>query len=353
MSNASDRINTLDSAHWQVPKWDICMNQSCEDIMQLTALCHALQSCQSRDEMYQIAAHWASKLFPDVSGTLSILDPVTATLHTAASWGNPTMYSPCQHTMCSFLHTSRGIAGHGVARPQICSAMSSDGERVGLCVPLQTQGHLYGALWMYLVARDSQEWRYQMCLAEAFAAHLTCTLSHLSSHKQLADQAFRDSLTDLYHRGYLEEALQRTYQQAVYMKQSFGLMMLDIDHFKHINDTYGHQAGDVVLRILGACIRVHLCHGDIACRYGGDEFTILLPGASLEDTRQRATILHQCVRQLHPIYYQEHELEPLTISLGVATFPEYGDSGAEVMRAADQALYQAKAAGRNQVRVAE
>ena len=127
--------------------------------------------------------------------------------------------------------------------------------------------------------------------------------------------------------------------------------MLDIDHFKNFNDTYGHEAGDLVLRELGALLRSHTRADDIACRYGGEEFLLIMPEAPLKVVEQRAEDLHLGVKDLLRIAYQEQMLT-ITVSMGVATFPDHGPGIKDVVNAADAALYQAKAGGRDQIVVA-
>ena len=127
--------------------------------------------------------------------------------------------------------------------------------------------------------------------------------------------------------------------------------MADIDHFKVVNDSYGHDAGDIVLQELGRLLKANIREGDIACRYGGEEFLLIMPGASLETTRERADNLRQSLKNLQ-VKYQDQLLKSTTISLGVAIFPDHGLTAEEVIAAADAALYRAKQAGRDQVEIA-
>lgn len=165
--------------------------------------------------------------------------------------------------------------------------------------------------------------------------------------KQLREQAIRDPLTHLFNRRYLMETLERELACALRDTCPVSVIMLDIDHFKQVNDTYGHKAGDVVLVALGELLRTQIRAGDVACRYGGEEFVAVLPGASVDVARERAgewraRMEKMCVR------YEEHELHA-TLSLGVAAHPQHGSTGEALLRAADQALYAAKTAGRNRV----
>jgi diguanylate cyclase (GGDEF)-like protein len=188
-------------------------------------------------------------------------------------------------------------------------------------------------------------------LARTVADSVGLALANLRLRDSLRQQSIRDPLTGLFNRRYLEETLERELSRAGREKQTIGVVMIDIDHFKHFNDAWGHEAGDKVLRDFGALLRTHIRGGDIACRYGGEEFTLILPSASIEVTSERAQNLLNAVAGLR------HDGaapagQTISISMGIAIFPKNGSDGAELMRAADMALYQAKHAGRNRMAVA-
>jgi diguanylate cyclase (GGDEF)-like protein len=168
----------------------------------------------------------------------------------------------------------------------------------------------------------------------------------------LQEQAIRDPLTGLHNRRYLDKILPCELHRAERAGQPVGVIMLDIDHFKRFNDTYGHDAGDTVLRAVGTFLQQHTRGADIACRYGGKELTLVLPGASLAATQQRAEELRAGIQSLG-VKHDGQALAQVTISLGVAVFPEHGVSADDIIRAADQALYEAKHSGRNCVVVAQ
>ncbi|MCL2523468.1 MAG: diguanylate cyclase [Betaproteobacteria bacterium] len=163
----------------------------------------------------------------------------------------------------------------------------------------------------------------------------------------LQEQALRDGLTHLYNRRYLDGMLEREVSRVRREGTHLSLVMLDIDHFKQVNDTYGHQAGDEVLRVLAATLLADIRAEDTACRYGGEEFLILLPNMPLEAAIQRAENWRLAVEGL-TVEHGEFSIA-FTISLGVAAYPEHGKTSDDLIRCADQALYQAKAAGRNRV----
>jgi diguanylate cyclase (GGDEF)-like protein len=185
-------------------------------------------------------------------------------------------------------------------------------------------------------------------LAHTVAEQVALAISNLHLRETLKEQSIRDPLTGLYNRRYLEEALQHEMTSAQRHQTSIGVIMVDADHFKSFNDTYGHDFGDQVLQAIAQVLKGGTRLSDLACRYGGEEFTLILPQSSLADTATRAEALRQQIGQL-ALTHRGQPVPTITASLGVACFPQHGQTGAELLQKADQALYQAKAAGRNRV----
>lgn len=166
-------------------------------------------------------------------------------------------------------------------------------------------------------------------------------------HEQLREQAIRDPLTGLFNRRYLQETLEREVSRAQREEKPIGFIIMDLDHFKQVNDLHGHRAGDMALQKLGGLIVRNLRMGDISCRYGGEEFTVMMPGASLEKTLERANFLLNQIGEMDVI--SDGIRIRITASMGVSVYPEHGSSGEEALIHADHALYLAKRQGRNQV----
>jgi diguanylate cyclase (GGDEF)-like protein len=166
---------------------------------------------------------------------------------------------------------------------------------------------------------------------------------------KLREQAVRDPLTGLFNRRYLEETLDRELYRAEREEEPVSVVMIDIDHFKNVNDTYGHKAGDMVLQALGHLLLTHTRRGDVACRYGGEEFIIIMPSASLVAAYERAEQWRLAFAQLD--INDEGQQVQATLSIGIAQFPQHGSDINTLLRAADEALYASKAAGRNRVAV--
>ena len=168
---------------------------------------------------------------------------------------------------------------------------------------------------------------------------------------QLQEQAIRDPLTGVFNRRYLAEALDRETARATRENTPFSLIILDVDHFKKVNDTYGHKCGDLVLKSLASFLVENTRRSDIVCRYGGEEFVILMPDAAVDDARDRAELFRQNFEALsHPC---DDKQIRVTFSAGAASFPIHAGSSESLLVAADEALYRSKAEGRNRVSVFE
>jgi diguanylate cyclase (GGDEF)-like protein/PAS domain S-box-containing protein len=174
----------------------------------------------------------------------------------------------------------------------------------------------------------------------------------LKSQALLREQSVRDHLTGLFNRRYMEETLERELRRAARKQLSLGIIMLDVDNLKQFNDTWGHAAGDEILCELGSLLLRQVRGEDIACRYGGDEFVLIMPDASQEVTRERAELICEYARQFH-LQFEGQSLAAVTLSVGVAVFPEHGATSTGILRAVDAALYRAKHEGRGRVVVAE
>ncbi len=172
------------------------------------------------------------------------------------------------------------------------------------------------------------------------------------AEKKLIEQAIRDPLTGLFNRRYLEESLEREISKTLRDKTVLSVLMLDADHFKNFNDSFGHLAGDLVLRELSTLLLKYSRKEDIACRYGGEEFVLVLPGTTTEVAVERAEVLRATVENQEPLSHHGQILPNVTVSIGVATLPHHGTDIDEILSTADDALYEAKNKGRNRIETA-
>ncbi|MEQ8541085.1 MAG: PAS domain S-box protein [Coleofasciculus sp. D1-CHI-01] len=312
-----------------------------------------LQACLTVDEAYNAIATLVAPLFPGSSGGVFVINPSENWVEAMATWGivlaSQTLFSP---KSCWALRRGRP---HLVTQPQSglrCPHIHSDSSPLeSFCVPMMAQGKALGILYISSQERG-QLTEAKQRLALTVAEHLALSLANLKLRETLSQQSIRDALTGLFNRRYMEESLEREIHRAQRHQQPMGIIMLDIDHFKHFNDTFGHEAGDAVLRELGIFLQRSIRASDIACRYGGEELMLILPDASLADSKQRAEQIRQDVKELQ-IEYHHQLLDAIAISVGVAAFAEHGSTAQELIAAADRALYQAKAQGRDRVVTAD
>jgi diguanylate cyclase (GGDEF)-like protein len=329
--------------------------QRTEELGLLAAMAETLQACLTAEEAYAAVARSAQRLFPALRGALFVYSPSRNDLETQAVWGGLALagqertFTPEQ---CWALRRGRPHYVVDVRIDALCQHLQAQPPHGYLCMPLMAQGDALGVLHLQLVAAPAAQgavgWNGH--LVEAAADQIGLALANVRLRETLRNQSIRDPLTGLYNRRYMEETLEREMRRSERSGRPLSIIMLDLDHFKAINDTHGHAAGDVLLRDLGAFLRSRIRGGDIACRYGGEEFTLVLPETSLPDTRDRAEHLRQGIHDI-TVQHLGQTLETVTASLGVAEW-QPGLTTEQVLRAADQALYRAKAEGRDRVAAA-
>lgn len=334
------------------------LEQRTREITLLNQLGDLLQTCLNVEEAYTVIGQSARQLFPDETGALYMISASRNIVEAVVTWGQSPggtierVFAPedCWALRRGALHlvedTRTGLRCRHLADPPPAAA---------LCIPMIAQSEAAGVLCLQ---SNSAPTDAASCLtpakqrlAQTVADSIALALANLRLRETLRQQSIRDPLTGLFNRRYMEETLEREVRRVARVQGPLGIIMLDIDHFKQFNDTFGHDAGDALLSELGAFLRTHVRGEDVACRYGGEEFTLILPEASLEVTQERAEHLCEDIRHLHA-QYSDQPLGVVTLSLGVAIFPDHGSTGGDVLRAADVALYRAKRAGRDRVTVA-
>lgn len=310
-----------------------------------------LQTCVDADEAYAIVTRTAQDLFPGTTGVLFVYSESRNDLVAQASWGAPALerseraFAPDQ---CWAIRRGRT---HRVDPPHVSGPNCWHGSAPPsgyVCVPMAAQGEVIGVIQLRHAAPPAGG-AVSERLAVTLAEYVALALTNLRLRQTLRDQSIHDALTGLFNRRYMEETLEREIRRAQRGSDLLGIAMLDIDHFKRFNDSHGHQAGDELLREVGALLGSQVRGGDIACRYGGEEFLLILPGIALDAVHLRVEALRQAAGRLRLARVGE----PVTISAGIAMFPSHGTEGADLVRAADQALYRAKAAGRDRVEIAD
>jgi diguanylate cyclase (GGDEF)-like protein len=335
------------------------LRQHNNKIILLNEMGDLLQSCSMAEEAYTIIGQYGERLFIEKSGALCMINSSRNIVETAVVWGkHPPRQDIFALNECWALRRGRIHMLNESGLELLCPHLNAQPPLDALCIPLVAQGETIGILHLQSgLAKPDQPYRepaviteIQLQLAKAMADTIALALANLKLRLSLLDQSIRDPLTGLFNRRYLEETLEREIHRAARLQRYVAVIMLDIDHFKRFNDTFSHEAGDILLRELGVFLKQQIRGGDFACRYGGEEFILILPEISMEDLRHSAERLRKKVKELH-IQYGGETLEAITLSLGVALFPVHGITGKAVIHAADEALYEAKHQGRDRVAV--
>jgi diguanylate cyclase (GGDEF)-like protein/PAS domain S-box-containing protein len=313
-----------------------------------------LQSCLVSEEAYEAISHFMPRFFPDDAGALYMLNNSRNLFEAVVSWGQAAEWSSgFAPDECWSVRRGRLHRVDNSQEALLCRHVTESIAGGYLCVPLIAQGETLGVFHIRLGTQEEERVAELEAakeqLALMVAEDMALALANLRLRETLRSQAIRDPLTGLFNRRYLEETLDRELTRVKRQGTPLGMIMMDLDHFKQYNDTFGHSAGDELLSALGSLVKSQIREEDIACRYGGEEFLLILPGTSMEVTLERAEILRQAVQEMHLRY---RSLKPITLSLGVAVYPDHGDTGLEIIQAADAALYRAKQAGRDRVMAA-
>lgn len=309
-----------------------------------------LQSCQTIEDAYTVIGYYAEKLFNPYRGIIYLLDPVSNNLRKVAGWGQPSIDGEgVSASTCWALRRGRI---HKVTDAQDrlqCFHIPSTTEKADfqpyLCLPMMAQGEILGVFHLRL-DHDGDFQQVTEQLGVITTERISLAIANLRLRESLRMQSIRDPLTGLFNRRYMEETLERELHRMARHKRALGLIMLDIDHFKQFNDTYGHLAGDSILQKIGHVLKESTRGEDIACRFGGEEFILILPEANSDSIIQRAEHLRETIHDLTVLYHGQ-EMGRVSVSVGISCYPVHGITTEELIRAADAALYQAKQFGRN------
>jgi diguanylate cyclase (GGDEF)-like protein len=315
------------------------------------------QACLTLEEAYDVMSQLVPRLFPAQASAVFASSAERNMVQAVAKWGpHPVGATAFSTEECWALRNGRLHIVEDTTTGLLCRHLPIPVPRAYLCTPLVAQGNTLGVLYVASLPADEAATagltRAKQRLAEAAAAQLGLGVANVQLRELLRNQSIHDPLTGLFNRRYMEETLGREVLRSRRSGHPLGLLMVDVDGFKQQNDALGHHAGDAVLRELATVLQANLRKEDIACRYGGEEFVLVLPDASLDNAARRAEQLRLTVKQMR-LVRDSVPLRPITVSIGVAGFPEHGAEGEALLRAADEALYQAKREGRDRVSVAK
>lgn len=320
----------------------------------LTSVRDEFQLCVKPAQAQECAARYFEQLLPGTSGSLSIINNSRHIVEVAASWGSSAlMLDTFPLEGCCGLRSGRMRWRRSTQSEVHCAHFKDSTPEQYVCIPLAAYGDTLGFVYIECASPgiaamvDANMGPLQEMIELA-----SISIAGLNLRSRLEEQSIRDGLTGLFNRHFMEIALDRELRRAARQKKPVAIMMLDIDHFKQFNDTYGHEAGDTVLRELGEALLASVRNEDILCRYGGEEFVAILPDLTLDLAIERAEALRRMVSEMR-VRMRGESLREITVSIGVAVYPQYGETMEEVMRVADRALYEAKNLGRNRVVSAE
>ena len=351
---------TLREAHEKLAVGVAVLDQRNREMALLAELSNFLISCVTVEEACNAIAKYCETLFPEGQGALYLLRASRDYLNRYAYWGAPQEENPpFKPEDCWGLRRGRP---HTVFDPQkdaICGHIAAHhkGEPY-MCVPLVVQSDLLGLMWITLAEPESSgggtdaPMNGKQQLAVTLSERIALALSNIRLRENLRQQTIRDALTGLYNRRFLEESLNREMARCKRNGTGFGVLMMDVDHFKRFNDSFGHDAGDGVLRSCAQTLQEKTRKSDIVCRFGGEEFVVVLPDTDQPGAAMCAKNILELVRGLH-VSHDGKTLGSITVSIGLAMYPQNGETVTALIQSADKALYAAKGAGRDQVVVAE
>jgi diguanylate cyclase (GGDEF)-like protein/PAS domain S-box-containing protein len=320
------------------------------DLTQLNEMNELLQSCLGEEEIHRVFGHMAHTLELGGGGMLAMARESGEGLRTVAAWGNTdgmdTEFAP---DACWGIRRGQAYEPTLTTPGLYCAHYPADGSFLNLCQPLVLHGETLGLISIRAGSDiDKAAWLRLRQLCVTLGEALKLALTNIRLREALREQATRDPLTGLFNRRYLDETLPRELHACLRDDQPLALAILDIDHFKRYNDTWGHEAGDQVLIEVSRILREHLRASDIACRFGGEELLAVMPRAELHEARERLSRIANLVRDAE-IHTHDRPLPAVTFSAGIALAPLHGENPDALLRAADQALYAAKQAGRDRV----
>jgi diguanylate cyclase (GGDEF)-like protein/PAS domain S-box-containing protein len=341
----------LQEANQRLESWVGELEQRTREMTTLNEMGDILRACLTTDEAYNVIVRVAQQIFPVKVGALYVISATHNVVEAAAVWGDQAMaersFAPPE---CWALRRGRTHWVENSRSGLICKHIHHSPPDGYMCIPMMAQSEAIGILHL-MQPEHVKMTESKQRLAVTMSEHIAMALSNLRLHETLRSQSIRDPLTGLFNRRFMEEALDLELRRASRNQLSLGMIMIDLDHFKYFNDSFGHEAGDLVLKELGTLLRSKIRGEDIACRYGGEEFTLILPEGTEAVTRQRAEFYKEAIQRLD-VHYRGHSLGRLTASMGIAIFPHHGRTSKALIEAADKALYRSKSAGRDRVTVA-
>ncbi len=319
-----------------------------------------IQICSSSAEIYKIAHQYIQKFFPDTSGMLLEYDKETKNLFNVLTWGNNKGESVnFIFDECWALRQGKPYFNHKQDRLLRCPHFMNSPDMDSLCVPMIFQGETLGLFYVIMEnpsdkadsVANNRKLSREKEVGTTISEYIAMALANVRLQSSLKQKSIIDQLTGLHNRRFMDETLKLESSRMVRNKYKVGIIMLDVDHFKKFNDTYGHDCGDAVLKSLGEFLKKNTRGEDIACRYGGEEFVIVLINTTLEGLQKKAGEICAKIRETLVVKHKKQSYK-ITVSVGSALCPVHAITLSDALEMADAALYEAKNMGRDMAVIA-
>jgi len=341
----------LQQANKKLESWVQELEQRTREMTLLSEMGDILRACLTTEEVYEVIVRVSQEIFPVQGGALFVLGPLHNIVEAVAQWGGSSqMELTFAPEDCWALRRGRIHWVEDTRVGLLCKHLRTPPPRGYLCVPMMAQSEAVGVLHL-TQPEDARMPEAKQRLAVAMAEHVAMALSNLKLHETLRNQSIRDQATGLFNRSFMEESLDLELRRAVRGGHPISVIMLALDNFPTINQNYGPDTGDSILRRVAMLVQANVRKGDIACRYGGHIYVIILPHSSYDIGRRRADSLCDLARTLE-IKYRSEQVGRISVSVGLAVFPGHGQTVEALLQSSEMALYRAKKDGGNCVMVA-
>ncbi len=336
----------LQNANKNLKAWVQELEQRKREMTLLSEMGDILRACLTTEEVYDVIVRISKEIFPIEGGALYVIGPLRNIVEAVAQWGDAEQakltFTPDE---CWALRRGRVHYVEDTHVGLLCNHLQSPPPKGYLCVPMMAQSEAIGILHLSQPA-DTQMPEAKQRLAIAMAEHVAMALSNLKLNETLRNQSIRDQLTGLFNRSFMEESLELELRRALRSQSSLSVIMLAIDDFQTINENYGLDIGDSLLRRTGILLHSNVRKGDVACRYSGHTYVVTMPNTIYEVGRQRAETVCDLARAIE-IRYQAEQVSHITASVGLAVFPKHGQTVESLLHSAEAALNRARRSGGN------
>jgi diguanylate cyclase (GGDEF)-like protein/PAS domain S-box-containing protein len=338
--------DALQETKEKLEAWVADLEQRTREMTLLSEMGDILRACLTTEEVYEVFVRVAQEVFPALSGGLYVIGPLRNIVESVADWGDTSgmelTFTPDE---CWALRRGRIHCVEDVRVGLLCKHLHEPVSKGYMCVPMMAQSEALGILHLNQPQGDEIPEAKQR-VAVAMAEHVAMALSNLRLHETLRNQSIRDQLTGLFNRSFMEESLELELRRAARTQLQLGVIMLSLDDFQQLTESYGLDEGDTILRRAGMMLQSNVRKGDIACRFSGQTFVVVLPQTSAEVSLQRAETLLDLIRTL-AIKNPGEPASRISASVGMAMYPSNGQTVETLLRSAEAALSRAKSSGGN------